>query len=68
VSAPTLSTGETSTLGVWLRLSTAMFGPSSPATEFLQQKVAEQGEDEAVVVDERQLLYALTQMHAGGES
>ncbi len=53
-------------LGVWVRVARAAFGPDSPATAFLEEKVAEQGEDELVIADEGQFLYALLTMHTSG--
>ena len=60
--APMLSTGVPSTLGNWHALCAATFGPESPATKFIADKMAVQGADMAVLADEGQLLNALVQM------
>lgn len=65
MTAPTLSTGQPSTLRTWVDLSTTVFGADSPATKFLLDKMAEQGEDEAVLAPETQLLQALMALHLG---
>lgn len=59
---PMLSTGEPSTLGAWRDLSAAVFGEGSSPVKFLDGKIAEQGRDEIVVADERQMLGILGQM------
>ena len=56
-----LSTGADSTLGNWRKLVSVFFG-EGPALTFIDEKIAEQGEDEEVVIDERQLLHLLTQL------
>jgi len=58
-----LSTGDDSTLGVWKKLVTATFG-SGPALDFINKKIQESphGEQEEVLADERQFLYALANM------
>lgn len=53
-----------STLGNWLALSEACFGKDSSAVKFLQEKVDEQGMDEPVIADERQMLAVLMSMVA----
>jgi hypothetical protein len=65
---PTLSTGVPSTLGNWYALSKAVFGEHSSPTLFLKEKLDEQGADEPVIADERQVLQALLAMAVGGES
>lgn len=45
-----------------------VFGEDSPATKFLDEKIAKLGEDEEVVVDEGQLIVALMQIHAEGKA
>lgn len=67
-SAPLLSSGQPSTLGVWRQNSAALFGEDSPAVKFLDQKITEQGEDEPVIADERQTLFALGQLHLKGDT
>lgn len=59
-----LSTGEPSTLGNWLRLTEATFGKDSAPAKFLQAKIkdSQNGENEEVIADERQLLYVLGNM------
>lgn len=58
-----LSTGEPSTLGVYRKMTAALFGENSKATKFLDEKIADQGEDEPVVTDERQMIQLLGQIH-----
>ncbi len=55
----------THTLGDYRDISAALFGPASPATEFLNKKIAEQGEAEPVLVDESQMLLLLATLHEG---
>jgi hypothetical protein len=64
VDAPTLSSGEPSTLGVWLTKYVALFGTNTKGAKFLYGKIAEQGEDQAVLADEGQFLNALLSMDA----
>jgi hypothetical protein len=52
------------TLGYHRKMCVAVFGEDSPATKFLDGKIAEQGEDEEVLADERQLIVVLMQLHA----
>lgn len=54
----TLSTGDPSTLGTYLRLA-EIFGPK--AVEFIQKKIDESpnGADEEVIADESQMLLLL---------
>lgn len=56
-----LSTGDPSTLGSYLKLCKALFGSESKATKFIEDKIKEarNGENEEVLADERQMLYAL---------
>ena len=58
---PKLSTGQDSTLGNWRDLVVAVFG-EGPSSHYLDSKIADQGRDEVVIADERQLLAALWQM------
>lgn len=59
-----LSLGIPSTLGSWLGLCEATFGKESAPTKFIQKKIdeSENGVDEEVVADERQLLHLLGKM------
>lgn len=61
----TLSTGQPSTLGVWRDLAVSVFGEDSPATAYLDGKIAEQGVEMEVIADEQQLLHALVTLHRG---
>ena len=63
MTTPTLSTGQPSTLGVWLNLTRAAFGPSSAATAYLVGRVEREGEDMEVLADETQFLHALMTIH-----
>lgn len=51
------------TLGEWQRFSTFLFGEDSPATEFLNKKMEEQGENEIVIAPYSQVLYLLYELH-----
>jgi hypothetical protein len=53
------------TLGYHRKMCVAVFGEDSPATKFLDGKIAEQGEDEEVLADERQLIAVLMSLHMG---
>jgi len=57
-----LSTGEDSTLAVWLTKCQTIFPPGHPALAHLEAKIAEQGADEEVISDEGQFLYYLAQL------
>jgi len=63
-----LSMGLPSTLANWHMLCAFIFGTESPATQFIKDKMDEQGPDMEVLADESQLLYALGQMHRRPES
>lgn len=54
-----LSTGDDSTLGNYRKLSAAVFGEDSNAVKFLDAKIAEQGADEEVVLDEANMIRIL---------
>lgn len=55
-----LSTGDDSTVGNWINLATAVFGEDSKQVAFLKTKITEDnGLDEEVIADERQLLMVL---------
>lgn len=60
----TLSTGDDSTLGSYLKLAKPVFGEDSVAVKFLERKIAESpnGENEEVLADERQMIAALAGM------
>lgn len=64
---PILSTGDPSTLKVWRQLCVFTFGEDSKAVKFLDEKIAEQGEDEPVLASEAGLLQTLAQLHFQGE-
>lgn len=57
----TLSTGQPSTLGSYLKLCEVFFGPTSTQANFINQKIASNpnGVDEEVVVEESQMMYLL---------
>lgn len=57
----TLSTGMPSTLGSYLKLCDAFFGPESIQAKFIQEKIASnpRGADEEVIADEHQMMYLL---------
>ena len=60
----TLSTGQPSTLGSYLKLCEVFFGPSSVQAKFINQKIATNpnGADEEVVVEESQMMYLLVNL------
>jgi len=57
----TLSTGQPSTLGSYLRLCELFFGEDSAQVRFINQKITSNpnGADEEVVADESQMMYLL---------
>jgi len=57
----TLSTGQPSTLGSYLKLCNIFFGEDSVQAKFINQKIASNpnGVDEEVVADESQMMYLL---------
>jgi hypothetical protein len=63
---PLLSTGDPSTLGTYIALSTITFGQDSPATQFLIKKANEQGLDQEVLADEGQMIAMLFELHVNG--
>ena len=65
-----LSIGEPSTLGNWHKLCSAVFGPESAPTKFIQEKIekATNGEHEEVIADEGQLLLVLGSMFLDEEN
>lgn len=62
-----MSTGADSTLGNWLKMTTAFFGVDSEAVKFLQDKInmSTLGENEEVIADEGQFINLLGQIHLG---
>lgn len=56
-------------LGYHRKMSAVIFGEDSPATKYLDKKIAEapNGENEEVIVPESQLITALMCMHNGEE-
>lgn len=59
-----LSTDADSTLGEYRKLSAAVFGENSKATQFIDAKIAESrnGEKEEVLTDETQMLNMLMRL------
>lgn len=59
-----LSTGQDSTLGNWISLSTIVFGEESEAVKFLKKKAEDSpnGFQEEVIADEVQLITLLANM------
>ncbi len=57
----TLSTGDDSTLGSYLKMSKIFFGEDSGAVKFLESHIKESpnGENEEVIVDEGQMINLL---------
>jgi hypothetical protein len=55
------------TLGYHRAICAAIFGEDSPATKFLDEKIAQspKGEDETIVCSESQLVGLLMHLHAG---
>jgi hypothetical protein len=58
-----LSTGDESTLGSYRKLTAMFFGEESNATKYFDAKIAEQGENEPVLQDERQMIQLIAQLH-----
>ena len=66
----TLSTGQPSTLGSYLKLCQLFFGDESVQAKFITDKIASNpnGADEEVVADESQMMYLLVNLpedHSG---
>lgn len=63
-----MSNGIDSTLENWINMTSLFFGEDSPATKFLQEKVAKSpnGLQEEVIEDERQLIMTLHMMNIKG--
>jgi hypothetical protein len=59
---PELSTGQPSTLAVWRLNMTELAGKHGRAIAYLDRKIAEQGADQPVIADERQVLQLLMAM------
>ena len=59
-----LSTGDDATLGNYRKLATLFFGEESKAVKFLDDRITESqnGENEEVIADERQMVYLLGTM------
>lgn len=57
---------DQATLGEWRKRAVIMFGEDSPAIKFLDDKIAEQGDDEEVVAADSQLLNVLFTIHQSG--
>ena len=54
-----LSNGKDSTLGEYKKIAIALFGENSKPVNFLNEKIIDQGENEEVLADERQMLNLL---------
>lgn len=63
-----ISTGEPSTLGTYRKIAAVLTGEDSPATEMLDDKIKEQGEDTEVIQHESQMLYLIVQMGLGSNT
>lgn len=63
-----LSVGLPSTLGSYLALTKQVFGETSPACKFIEDKISESphGVDEEVVADETQVIQLLLAAHKNG--
>lgn len=63
-----LSTGQDSTLGSYLKLCLAVFGPDSPQTKFITDKIFESpnGANEEVIAEESQMMYLLVNLPPEG--
>jgi hypothetical protein len=60
LTGPWLSTGQPSTIRVWRALAVDMWGPDSPAVEFLDQvRTLGASPDDPVHLPERQMLAML---------
>lgn len=67
MSAPTLSTGQPSTLGVYRDLTATAFGEDNYAIRFLDAKIEEQGRDEPVLVEALEMLSLIIGLVYGPE-
>jgi hypothetical protein len=66
----TLSTGMPSTLGSYLKLCDAFFGPESVQSKFILDKITTNpnGADEEVIVEESQMMYLLFNLPPEGSN
>ena len=64
----TLSTGQPSTLGSYLKLCRLFFGDESVQAKFIHEKIASNpnGPDEEVIVEESQMMYLLVNLPPEG--
>lgn len=53
------------TLGEHRAMSVAVFGEESPATKFLDEKIAIEGAEAPVLANESQLIFLLLALHRG---
>ena len=62
-----MSTGDPATLGNYLKMSNLYFGEDSKASEFLRKKIKDSpiGEEDEVIVDERQMVHLLMNLNFG---
>lgn len=60
-----ISTGEPSTLEIYLAMCKIMFGSDSRATKFIEEKIKDalNGKDEEVLTDESQMINVLIEIH-----
>lgn len=60
-----ISTGEPSTLEIYLAMCKIMFGSDSRATKFIEEKIkdAPNGKNEEVLTDETQMINLLLEIH-----
>lgn len=64
---PTISTGQPSTLKTYRQIAFIMSGmrDDSPAVQFIDSKIAEEGEDAVVIQHETQVLMMFMEMNKG---
>jgi len=62
----TLSTGQPSTLKTYRDNTKALFGQDSPAVQWLNKRIEDQGEEEEVIADEGQMIQLIASIHFGG--
>jgi hypothetical protein len=60
-----ISTGESSTLGTYRKISAVLTGENSPATKMLDDRIAKEGEDAEVIAAESQMIYLIVNMSFG---
>lgn len=58
----TISTGQPSTLRTYRKLAAVLTGEDSPATKFMDERIADEGEDAEVIQHESQMLYLIMQL------